>query len=477
MLQQQEVLGRLKDAGDREVFNGEHIGDLDLHGQDLDVCLNLAGAQLGGCVDLSYAKLRKGFRAPYAFFGGPLRAQHCEICGDVILSNSSFANTVDFSWTQVRGIFWAWRARFRADATFFQLVCAPGEERNTGFVYSGELNFSWSWFYGKALFERGRFEGPVYFWRTRFFDNCSFNESSFSRDATFMGKVSEICLQRYEIGSEFCTKLESAGLLRPGGEGSTFIDEREVPLYFHLLNVNSLQELGARMNEAGLSNEDQSLLAEQYYRHAGPMFAKEASLQRMRFEQPRQIKFIGVNASEWSLAGTDIDAISFFNANEEPVPRVVGLGHVYDTVFISYGGPDEPVARRFHEALQRSGVSAYFYKEDAVPGRLIDDEMLTRIGNCARVLLICSRSAPKRPGWRFELDRAFKREETEGVGKVLLPVAVDDALWTKWSPEIDRLRQGLVSRNVADFRGALDNLDQFNERLSRLLEALRRQEV
>jgi hypothetical protein len=73
------------------------------------------------------------------------------------------------------------------------------------------------------------------------------------------------------------------------------------------------------MNEAGLSTEERSALAGHYRRHAGPMFAKEASLQADEVRAARQITFSGVSASKWSLAGTDRDAISFFNANEEPV--------------------------------------------------------------------------------------------------------------------------------------------------------------
>jgi hypothetical protein len=192
----------------------------------------------------------------------------------------------------------------------------------------------------------------------------------------------------------------------------------------------------------------------------------------MRFEQPRQIKFIGVNASEWSLAGTDIDAISFFNADEEPVPRAVGLGHVYRTVFISYGGPDEPVARRFHDALLRSGVTTYFYKEDAVPGRIIDDEMKTQIRNYDHVLLICSRSAPERPGWRFEMEQALQREENEGQGKVLLPVSIDDCVNADSPWKTDPLLNTLCHRDVTPFQGTLDDPDQFNKSLGRILKRL-----
>lgn len=219
MLQQDEVVRLLKDAGGRDVLNGKRLGDLNLSGQEIDFCLNLTGARIGGSVDLSHAQLRRGIRAPIAFFEGPVVARHCEIQGDVSFTNATFASTVDFSWMIVRGKMWAWRARFHGDATFFQLVCKPGDSSNLDYVFPAELNFSWAWFLGRALFERGRFEGPVFFWRTRFLDNCSFNGSSFARGAVFMGKVSEICLDRNDIGPDFCGKLVSIGLLRHADEG------------------------------------------------------------------------------------------------------------------------------------------------------------------------------------------------------------------------------------------------------------------
>jgi TIR domain len=426
-----------------------------------------------GRVDLSHARLRRGIRAPGAFFGGPVEARHCEMLGDISFTNARFSNTVDLSWAIIRGKFWAWRARFHADATFFQLVCKPGESSKLEYVPPGELNFSWAWFLSTALFERGRFEGPVYFWRTRFFENCSFNGSSFASGAVFMGKASEICLDYHEIGPDFCRKLEAAGLLRAANEGWMLLNGREVLLYYHLNYVNSFQELESRMDQAGLSPEERSHLSRQYHVHAGRMFAKEASLQHMGFEQPKQIKFIGVNASEWSLAGTDTSAISFFNADEQPVPEKVGLGHVYQTVFISYGGPDEAVARRFHDALRSAGVTAYFYNENAVPGGMIDDEMVRAIEQHDRVLLICSQSAPQRPGWRFELKETLKRESREGAGTVAIPISIDEGLWTEWPRDMEPHRADLSARNVADFRGAMGNVDRFNEQLVRLLQALR----
>jgi hypothetical protein len=473
MLQQDEVISRLKDSPGRDVLNGEYVGELNLSGRDIDFCLNLTGARLVSGLDISQARLHAGLSLTRASVAGPVRAQHCQINGDAWMLNAQFAKQVDFSWTIVRGRMWGWRARFHDEATFFQLICTPGDSHQIDFVYAGELNFSWAWFFGKASFERGRFEGPVYFWRTRFMEDCTFNESSFARDATFMGKISDISLDRDEMTWDTSDRLEAAGFLHPSNEAWVIVDGKQRAAYYHLNNVNSFQEMVSRMDEYRLSDEERSRFANLYHEHAGPMFAKQAILTRMRFEQPKQIKFIGVNAAHWTFEGTDTNAIAFFNAEQQPVPETLGMGGAYEPVFISYGGPDEAVARRLHDALRNAGVTAYFYKDDALPGRQITDEMVTEVGKCKKVLFICSSNSPQRPGWQFELNQAFQRESKYGKENVAVPIAIDDGMWSPWPAEVELYRQSFLQRNAVDFRGALDNSDRFNQQLEQLLKGLR----
>jgi len=72
-----------------------------------------------------------------AFFEGPVEARHCEMLRDVSFTNACFASTVDPSWAIVRSKFWAWRARFRGSAAFFQLVCKHGDRSNLEYVHPG----------------------------------------------------------------------------------------------------------------------------------------------------------------------------------------------------------------------------------------------------------------------------------------------------------------------------------------------------
>jgi hypothetical protein len=245
-------------------------------------------------------------------------------------------------------------------------------------------------------------------------------------------------------------------------------------MFAQLKDVESLQELQQRMHDAQLQPGDRAALECEYQHHSGPMFSGSASLEHLRIARPRQVKFIAVNASEWSLSGTDTESIAFFDADQRAIPAIVGLGHIYDTVFISYGGPDEAVARRLNQALLKAGVETYYYPEHALPGRMIDDEMRRGVTAHDRVLLICSSSSAQRPGWIFELREALAREAIDGHGKVLLAVAIDNGLWTPWAPEAEPLREPLLKRNVADFRGALDDQEKFDNMVGRVLSGLRR---
>jgi len=457
-------------------WHGRTLPGLDLRGQIIEGPVDLSHARIEGKVDLTGATLRGGLNATHARFEGPFLATRCEIEGDVLISWAEFRHPVEMSWTRIRGRLYAWRARFAAEARFRQLMVEPGPVPGKSYVHPGELNFSWTWFHGPTDFERCHWEGPVYFWRTRFFERCRFDETSFAQDATFMGKPSEVCLSRRELGWPLFDRLQNSGLLLPDDEECALIEGREVRMFGQLSNVNSSQQLQERMEAHGLTTEDRARLAHEYQVHSGPMFAQEASLQRLRIGMPRQVKFICVNASNWDLSGTNPDAIAFFNAEQQPVSTAVGLGRFYDRAFISYGGPDVAIASQLNRALLNSGVETFFYPEHALPGRLINEEMRLGVGDYDRVLLVCSSRSPGRPGWVFELQEALHRERRDGEGRVLLVLAVDDGLWTPWPSELEGARQALLLRNVADFRGCLEDPQRFNAGLHRVLHALQRTE-
>ncbi len=475
MLEKDDILRRIHDnPGQHPVFTDQPIGDLDLRGQVLDVPLNLTRARVEGRVDISSATLNAGLFAGEARFNKPVIMNRCKVFGDIYAKGAQFADRIDMSWARCSGRIYFWRARFTKEANFFQLLCGPGGQTSLeSYVHTGELNLSWAWFHGPVDFGRCHMNGPVYFWRTRFFDTCSFDEASFAEDATFMGAVSEISLARDELPDGIFDRLEQAGMLRPDQEEVMIMaDDRRLSRFAQLSDVLSEQQLQDRLQAKNFSPAESDFLIQEYRKHGGPMFSNSALLTRLRIAKPRSVKFIGVNAKEWDLKGTDVDAIAFFNAAEEPVPVPVGLGHVYHSVFISYGGPDREAARRLNLALSQAGVETYFFPEDTVPGHRIETEMRDGVEAHDRTLLLCSTNSVGRPGWQFEAYHAFKLEENDKLTR-LIPIALDQGLWG-WQPgpEHENLKTQILNRAYADFTNCSDDHDAFNEALGQLLKGL-----
>jgi hypothetical protein len=150
----------------------------------------------------------------------------------------------------------------------------------------------------------------------------------------------------------------------------------------------------------------------------------------------------------------------------------VGLGHVYHSVFISYGGPDRDAAHRLNHALSRAGVETYFFPEDAVPGHPIETEMRDGVEGHGRTLLLCSANSVGRPGWLFEAAHALKLEKIDQHTR-LIPIALDQGLWN-WQPEPEHedLKTSILDRAYADFTDITDNPTAFNEALGLLLQGL-----
>jgi uncharacterized protein YjbI with pentapeptide repeats len=144
---------------------------------------------------------------------------------------------------------------------------------------------------------------------------------------------------------------------------------------------------------------------------------------------------------------------------------------MFRSTFISFGGPDEPFARKLSEALQRAGVRTFFYPEHAKFGEKLYVVMREGVQNYDRVILICSKSSLSRPGVQNELDQVLRKEAESGGESRLIPIAIDDHIYEAGStPTTEEIR----SRVVADFRGADSDPQKFARALERLVEALRR---
>ncbi len=142
------------------------------------------------------------------------------------------------------------------------------------------------------------------------------------------------------------------------------------------------------------------------------------------------------------------------------------------SVFISYGAPDEQIAAELYRILTHNGVTAFFFPQSASSGQRIHHVVHDAIWQMDRVLVLCSKHSLNRPGLLTELEYVLTREASEGGSELIVPVILDDYLFTSWLPHRTYLAQELRNRVVADFRQLPNNA--FQDAVSRLLAALSR---
>jgi hypothetical protein len=168
------------------------------------------------------------------------------------------------------------------------------------------------------------------------------------------------------------------------------------------------------------------------------------------------------------LAQYTIDCVRALNPKE--------LFSMMQSTFISYGGPDEAFAEKLRDALEDEGVTTFFFKADAVPGRKLHRTMREGVNTYDRMVLICSRESLDRPGVLNEIEETLARESRDGGTEYLIPIALDGYLWDKaepWTPENPDIKQAILDRVVGDFQGADKNEAKFMHALPSLLDALR----
>lgn len=146
----------------------------------------------------------------------------------------------------------------------------------------------------------------------------------------------------------------------------------------------------------------------------------------------------------------------------------------YQSVFISYGGPDEVFARMVYDQLLAAGCHVFFFPESATPGEKLHRTMSDGVREFDRVLLICSRSSLGRTGVMNELERVLEREASEGGSDILIPINIDDYVFSDWHPERQDVAIQIRARVVLSFVGATTPGQEFDARFDRLLRAIQR---
>lgn len=149
------------------------------------------------------------------------------------------------------------------------------------------------------------------------------------------------------------------------------------------------------------------------------------------------------------------------------------LSSSYLSAFISYGGPDESFAKHLYLELQRHGVPSFLFAENAPLGKKLHRVMREGIESHDRVLLLCSEASLNRPGVMNEIEETLAREAREGGGERLIPLALDDYIYSSWHPTRQDLAIAVRNRVIGDFRGTREAPELLSTRTTRLLQALR----
>lgn len=141
----------------------------------------------------------------------------------------------------------------------------------------------------------------------------------------------------------------------------------------------------------------------------------------------------------------------------------------YRSVFISYGGPDEGSAKHLAEVLESHGVTVWWFTRDAVPGQKLHRLMFDGVASHDRIVLLCSESSLSRNGVLNEIERVLEREAREGGSGILIPISLDDYVFSRWRPARTDLADQVRSRVIADYDDVLHG-----DGLRQLLHALRK---
>lgn len=151
-----------------------------------------------------------------------------------------------------------------------------------------------------------------------------------------------------------------------------------------------------------------------------------------------------------------------------------GVFNLLQSTFLSYGSPDEFFARRLYEALHRNGVTTFFFPEHAVPGKKLGRMMRQGVNDYDRIVLVCSKDSLDRKPVLAELEHSLAREDREGGTALIIPMLLDDYLFSGWNPPHPDVLLTLKDRVAADFRGWDTDSATFDRGLQRLISALKK---
>ncbi len=134
-------------------------------------------------------KNQTSISAKNAFFGGGIRAAHCELVGETVFTKAWFSETVDFEKCRFHGRAIFWGARFCRNASFQDALFGDGGTfRDVNFLETANFHraevqggaiFAGTQVFGDGIFERTKFDRHTSFESAGFHQQVSFNEAEF----------------------------------------------------------------------------------------------------------------------------------------------------------------------------------------------------------------------------------------------------------------------------------------------------------
>ena len=118
------------------------------------------------------------------------------------------------------------------------------------------------------------------------------------------------------------------------------------------------------------------------------------------------------------------------------------------SAFLSHSHKNEEFVEKLHGNLRDKKIRVWYFPSDARGGRRLEGEIHGAIRYYDKVMVICSKQALASEAVRDEIDQAVQKQKENPDQWILLPIAIDDAVYTEDSEFARRLRRNVIE----DFR-------------------------
>lgn len=143
--------------------------------------------------------------------------------------------------------------------------------------------------------------------------------------------------------------------------------------------------------------------------------------------------------------------------------------------FISHSHKDEIFAKKLKKDLEANNVSCWFFPEDAVWGKDIEENISRGIRDYDRLVVICSENSLNNEPVLREIERALQKEQSskkehKKTKRILFPVIIDNYFYKKWNHHLKPLMLRIVYGDFRDWKSP----NKYKESLYRLLVGLKK---